>query len=48
MEKPGRDRAPSPVTLGDSAPRSRSVMKGPTLAPGGEEIIWSDQVAPRG
>ena len=23
-------------------------MKGPTLGPGGEDITWSDQVAPQG
>ena len=39
MGKPGRDGAPSPV---------RCVMMGPPLGPGGEDITWPDQVAPRG
>ena len=48
MGKPGRDRAPSPVNQETPPPGSRCVMKGPPLGPGGEAIIWPDQVAPRG
>ena len=44
MEKPGRDRAPSPVNPGDSATRQEVCHEGP----GGEDITWPDQVAPRG
>ena len=44
MGKPGRDRAPSPV----NPPGRRCVLEGPPLGPGGEDITWPDQVAPRG
>ena len=48
MGQPGRDRAPSPVNPGGSATKQRCVMKCPPLGPGGKDISWPDQVAPRG
>ena len=37
-----------PERGGLGAPGKRCVMKGPPLGPGGEDITWPDQVAPRG
>ena len=48
MGKPGWDGAPSPVNPGDSATRQGCVLEVPPLGPGGEDITWHDQVAPRG
>ena len=48
MGKPGRDRALSPVNPGEPPPGRRCVLKGPPVEPGGEDITWLDQVAPRG
>ena len=48
MGKPERDGAPSPVNPGDSATRQDVRLGGPPLGPGGEDITWPDQVAPRG
>ena len=48
MGKPGRDRAQSPVNPGDAATRQKVRNEGPPLGPGGEDITWPDQVAPRG
>ena len=48
MQKPGRDWAPSPVNRGDSATRQEVRLGGPPLGPGGEDVTWPDQVAPRG
>ena len=47
MGKPGKDRASSPVNPGDSATGRRCIMKGPPLGPGGEDITWPNEVAPR-
>ena len=33
---------------GDSATRQEVRLGGPPLGPGGEDITWPDQVAPRG
>ena len=33
---------------GTPPPGSRCVLEGPPLGPGGEDITWPDQVAPRG
>ena len=48
MGKPGRNGAPSSVNPGDPPPGGRCVFEGPPLGPGGEDITWPNQVAPRG
>ena len=47
MGKPGRDGALSPVNPGSPPPGRGCVLEGPPLGPGGEDITWPDQVAPR-
>ena len=48
MGKPGRDRASSPVNLGDFATRQEVWLHGPPPRSGGEHMTRPDQVARRG
>ena len=36
------------LTWGTPPPGRRCILEGPPLGPGGEDITWLDQVAPRG